>query len=110
MKEEKKRVKKDGEIASYNMVEAIGWTPVSWATSSSIVEMLLKFDDLEVKARDRTLLWHCAWRGILTEKIMTNVKIRSQLGQRTQDGRLPLEEGMFSDVCNILWHMYKITR
>ena len=97
MSEEKKRGKKDGEIASYNKAEAIGWTPVSWATSSSIVEMLLQFDDLEVQARWGTepLLWHCAWRGIVTEKIMQNEKIRSQLGQRTQDGRLPLEEGKF---------------
>ena len=82
----------------YNAETPAGRSPIFYTYSSGIVEELLKFDDLEVRAKDGLplLIW-CAERGIVTERIASDRKLRGQLGERW-DGSLPLEHTLRIDV------------
>ena len=97
IEEEKKRIQtdrdqgKEGGTPSYNMMDIRGWQPVFWTTSSRIVEMLLRFGDLEVTSGDgEPLLWRCAWKGSASE--MVAERLRGQIGQRWKD-TLPFDRG-----------------
>ena len=82
------------ETPSYNMQDEDGLSPAFHTFSSGIMEMLLDFDDLEVvKERDgQPLLWVCAERGMVTEKVASHERLRGQLGMM-HDGTLSLEKG-----------------
>ena len=70
-----------------------GLSPVFLTKSSKIVEEMLKLDDLQVTRVDGTpLLWHCAMRGCVSERVASDQKLAGQYGQRWW-GSLPLEEG-----------------
>ena len=101
--EEKKRTKAEqedkrgssvGETPSYNMQDEDGLSPAFHTFSSGIMEMLLDFEDLEVvKERDgQPLLWVCAERGMVTEKVARDERLRGQLGMM-HDGTLSVEKG-----------------
>ena len=89
-----------GEIPSYNMATTLGERPafVGRKKSASLVESFLEFDDLHV-ANDaddgETILWHCANRGIVSDKIVQDERVRAQIGSRVH-GKLPIEEGVLS--------------
>ena len=57
------------------------------------VELFLEFEDLHVTndADGMTILWHCANRGIVTDKIVQDERMRAQIAQRVH-GKLPMEE------------------
>ena len=62
-------------------------------SSCRIVEEMVRLDDLQVTTRDGSpLLWHCAGRGCVTERVASDQRLVGQYGQR-HHGRLPLEEG-----------------
>ena len=104
IEEEKKRNKaeKEGgarvslaaETPSYNMPDEDGLSPAFHTFSSRIMEMLLDFEDLEVvKERDgQPLLWVCAERGIVADKVAKDERLRGQLGLM-HNGILSLEKG-----------------
>ena len=106
IEEEKKRKKDEhegcerctlaSETPSYNMEDEDGLSPAYHTFSSRIMEMLLDFYDLKViKERDgQPLLWLCAERGIVTEKVANDVRLEKQL-MLTFDGSLSLEKGEF---------------
>ena len=82
-----------GRVPSYNMENSRGWRPVFTTSSVRIVEEFLSLDDLDVADRDgRPLLWHCAERGCVSERVATDVKLAGQFSQRW-NGTLPLEKG-----------------
>ena len=112
VKEEKKRVNAEGRqpqpgstgrsgldlggskwTPSYNMQDIYGCSPVFLTSSCRIVEEMVRLDDLQVTTRDGSpLLWHCAGRGCVTERVASDQRLVGQYGQR-HHGRLPLEEG-----------------
>ena len=69
-----------------------GNSPVFRTSSSTIVEEMLKFDDLQVTRYGMPLLWHCAHEGLVSERVASDPKLAGQYQQRWR-GRLPLEEG-----------------
>ena len=88
-----RRLKKtEGNVPSYNMKSSIGLTALFFTRKSSIVELLLQFDDIIVTDDLRPLLWRCARHGIITEKIARDRKLTAQFGL-TNKGTLALEEG-----------------
>ena len=82
------------ETPSYNMPDEDGLSPAFHTFSSRIMEMLLDFEDLEVvKERDgQPLLWVCAERGIVADKVAKDERLRGQLGLM-HNGILSLEKG-----------------
>ena len=83
----------EGQIPLYNLKDRRGRSTLFFAKSSTIVELLLKYDDIEVSRENGySLLWHCADKGILTETIATDERLRCQYGQKYA-GKLPLEQG-----------------
>ena len=113
--EEEEKTKKEQvggrTIPSYNVEDSEGHTPLFYTRSSTIVELLLKYDDLEVSLLNHpalsryfssfstsvsnhlTLLWHCANKGIVTETIASDERLRDQYGLRYED-KLPLEQAL----------------
>ena len=85
---------RDTPTPSYNMPDVNGLSPAFWTESSKIVEMMLQFDDLEVVRRNNgePILWRCAWKGIVSEKIAMDERLRGQVAE-VYDGTLPLELG-----------------
>ena len=85
---------RDTPTPSYNMLDEKGASPAFWTSSSKIMEMMLQFDDLEVVRRNESqpLLWECARRGIVTEKIAMDERLRGQVAE-VYLGTLPLEQG-----------------
>ena len=87
-----------GGVPSYNMDCFDGGTPTFSTESLEIVEDLLQFDDLEVTRDDLDdndelpLLWRCAEKGIVSQKVAVDAKLRGQFCLRFW-GTLPLEEG-----------------
>ena len=69
-------------------------SPVFFTSKSpKIVELFLQFDDLEVTNRQgKPLLWQCAERGLVTERVAADPKLRGQFGQKWKS-RLPIEIG-----------------
>ena len=82
------------DTPSYNMGDEDGLSPAYHTFSPSIMEMLLDFDDLKViKERDgQPLLWLCAERAMVTEKVANDTRLKKQL-MLTFDGLLSLEKG-----------------
>ena len=76
------------------MEDEDGLSPAYHTFSPRIMEMLLDFGDLKViKERDgQPLLWLCAERAMVTEKVANDVRLKKQL-QLTFDGSLSLEKG-----------------
>ena len=70
----------------------------------------IQFDDLEVVRGDdgQPLLWTCARRGIVTEKIAMDERLRGQVA-KVYSGTLPLELGerMNDGFISGLWHTKK---
>ena len=75
------------------------------ASSAGIVELFLQLDDLcviqtygmDALSYCRTLLWHCADKGIVSEDIALDVRLRHQYGKACPYmGTLPLEAGEHS--------------
>ena len=85
---------RDTPTPSYNMLDEEGISPAFWTYSSKIMEMMLQFDDLEVVRRKtgETLLWRCAYMGIMTENIAMDERLRGQVAE-VYGGTLPLEKG-----------------
>ena len=82
-----------GSLPSYNMLDSHGWRPVFYTSSARIVEEFLTLHDLEVTAGDgEPLLWFCAGRGWVSERVATDAKLAGQYSQRWK-GTLPLEAG-----------------
>ena len=82
-----------------------GMTPVFFASSSGVVEVMLQFEGLEfISAHDDPLLWKCAQLGIVTGKIAD--ALREQLGRRNRR-MLPIEKGQIQfwvsfDILNVV--------
>ena len=77
----------------YNQRNRKGRSPAFLATSPEILQVLLQFDDLDVKnSSGTTLLWKCAERGIITGEIVQHQSLREALGVRCFSS-LPMEEG-----------------
>ena len=98
--EEKKReIKKESplhevETPSYNIKDKYGRCPAFLTFSSSVVESLLQFQDLAViDGHGKSLLWHCAERGMVTKIILNDVRIKTQMGRRHLS-TLPIEEAL----------------
>ena len=84
---------RDLPVPSYNMRDENGYSPAFWVQSSNVLEMMLQFDDLEIKrSDDMPLLWKCARRGIVSEQIAMHERLREQIAIKHQ-GTLPLEIG-----------------
>ena len=92
----------DDESPSYNIENAEGRTPLSYSRPG-MLELLLQLEGLEgeniphlgievVDGRGRPLLWECAVKGLVSETIARDKKLRGQFGMRWA-GTLPLEEG-----------------
>ena len=80
-------------IPVYNQRNKNGKSPAFLATSPEILQVLLQFDDLDVKnASGTTLLWKCAERGIVTGEVVQHQSLRWALGVRCFSS-LPIEEG-----------------
>ena len=88
---------------AYNRRTTIGWSPIFYTSSVTIVEAMLhvrqslrekslqKFEDLKVVTRHGVpLLWECAGRGIMSITIFHN--LIDQVSMRVK-GILPLENG-----------------
>ena len=89
----RKRRRGQQDTPSYNMRDINGYSPVFWTSSLTILEEMLKLDDLYVTdGIGRPLLWHCAERGYVSERVASDQKLAGQYGQRWR-GSLPLEEG-----------------
>ena len=89
------------ETPSYNMEDEDGLSPAYHTFSPRIMERLLDFNDLKViKERDgQPLLWLCAERAMVTEKVANDVRLKQQL-MLTFDGSLSLEKG---ELHRLLW-------
>ena len=88
-----RRVGARGKIPSYNMEDWNGRRPAFNTSSTRIVEEFLTLDDLEVTDGDgKPLLWWCAARGLVSDRVATDVRLKSQYKQRWY-GTLPLEKG-----------------
>ena len=84
-----------GEIPSYNIASTLGEMPafVGYKKPASLVELFLEFEDLHVtNDAHETILWMCANRGIVTDKIIQDERVKAQIAQRFH-GKLPIEEG-----------------
>ena len=100
--EEEKKIIKIGKkdrrlkrtvMPSFNIQDKYGYNPVFWTESSKIVELMLQFECLRIEERNgKPLLWECAGKGIVSEKIALAEKLKRQLGQ-IYGGTLPLEKG-----------------
>ena len=67
------------------------------------MELFLQFADLEVTNRQgKPLLWQCAERGLVTERVAADPKLRRHFGQKWKS-RLPIEIGE-SGVRNLNQH------
>ena len=105
----------DDESPSYNIENAEGRTPLSYSRPG-MLELLLQLEDIEeekiphlarmiechlgievVDGRGRPLPWECVTKGLLTETIARDKKLRGQFGN-IWAGTLPLEEGGDNDV------------
>ena len=97
--EEIRRKKEEGgeQTPSYNMKTKYGATPLFCTKSSRAVELFLQInDDLHTTtAKGCPLLWRCAAMGIVTEKVASDDKVKTQAGQRWK-GTMPLETGEIS--------------
>ena len=81
------------DTPSYNMRDEDGYSPVFRTSSSQIVEEMLKLDDLQVTDEyGQPLLWWCARRGLVSERVASDPNLARQYRQRWR-GSLPLEEG-----------------
>ena len=82
------------DTPSYNMRDGGGRSPVFRARSLKIVEEMLKLEDLQLTrgSDGMPLLWHCAGRGYVSEKVAFDPRLAGQYGQRWR-GSLPLEQG-----------------
>ena len=82
------------EIPSYKIKDKYGRCPAFLTFSSSVVELLLQFQDLAIiDGHGKSLLWHCAERGMVTKRILNDVRIKTQMGQRHLS-TLPIEEAL----------------
>ena len=89
----KKRREWQQDVPSYNIRDVDGYSPVFRTSSSKIVEVMLKFGDLQVTRWDGIpLLWWCASEGLVSERVALDPKLAGQYGQRWE-GSLPLERG-----------------
>ena len=78
------------EVPTYNMVDDFGCTPVFRTRSSRVVEFLLELHDIAVIDEDgNPLLYECIRRGMITDAIANNDKMKAQFGLRHQ-GSLPM--------------------
>ena len=97
-----------GELPSYNMMTSLGEMPtfVGYKKPASLMELFLEFEDLHVtnEASGETIMWHCANRGIVSEKIAQDDRVRAQLGKRVH-GKLPIEEGDLLCLVNNFYHL-----
>ena len=84
-----------GKIPSYNIKSSAEKSPVFYASSTKIVEMMLDhLDDLEVTGEyGMPLLWKCADWGGVSKRVAQDNRLIGQYGQRW-DGSLPLETAM----------------
>ena len=75
---------------SYNIQDKNGNSPAFISCSYKLIEMMLQFEDLQLlSGKGKTLLWRCAERNLVSEKVAW--RLRDQLGQRYV-GPLPLEK------------------
>ena len=83
------------QTPSYNVRSSADRTPICYALSTKIVEMLLdNFDDLEVTGEyGMPLLWRFADQIRVSERVAQDDRLLAQYGQRW-DGSLPLETAM----------------
>lgn len=95
LENEKKMNRAEGDIPSYNMKNIYGLSPVFINDSTRIMELLLKFGDLDVSSQNGCpLLWRCAWLGIVSEEVAKDLKLRGQYGLKYWS-TLPLEAGEY---------------
>ena len=86
------------DTPSYNTWDRWGRSPIFFTRSRKIVEEMLTLDDLVVTTRGgKPLLWHCASKGFVSERVANDQKLVEQYGQRSK-GRLPLEQGEFETI------------
>ena len=92
------------QSSPYNSMTAFGWSPIFYATSYEVVELMLqfraklrdqfngKFEDLNVVSKQGTpLLWEFAGRGILNETIVQHLIDQISIGF---NGILPVENAL----------------
>ena len=97
----------EGEIPSYNMKSKYGLCPTFINTLVRIMELLLQFDDLDVSTKNGcTLLWRCAWLGIVSEKVAKDFKLRGQYGL-IYGSTLPMEAGEYG-CCSLVGHYFAL--
>ena len=93
---------------SYNMKDGNGDTSVFVAVEwnpTQLVELHLELDDLEVKHENgMPLLWYCARWGRLSEKVVSDVKLRGQIEQRWKAGLCRLTCFLEARLCDSWGH------
>ena len=89
------------------MKSKYGLSPTFINNMTRIMELLLQFDDLDVTTKNGcTLLWRCAWLGIVSEKVAKDSKLRAQYGL-IYGSTLPMEAGEYV-YCSLVGHYFAL--